>query len=317
MWIKNQDTNQWTTNSDSLRTTDFESLKQDLKSRNFITWIFFEIFKEDISTMNFVWMGHEPMLIYRKKTWEVERLIPGWLAAWIRLINKPTDIKVKTINLSDWDILLTYSDWIVESKSFEWEFFSLGKLEKLFNHACKTQSDINSIYEYVIDDLKAFRWWANFDDDVSLLLVKRDAMKDIIDESSKYIQELKAKEWLKTSDIKKLKWKTIEDIDKELEVLKKNKETERIIKTLEWLYYTWEILKLKQEAIRYIKEWYIDKKINFYLKKAIDNEKSYKVEQKNQKVVNKFNILEQLLKKWDFETVISEAEEIISKDGNI
>jgi len=32
MWIKNQDTNQWTTNSDSLRTTDFESLKQDLKS---------------------------------------------------------------------------------------------------------------------------------------------------------------------------------------------------------------------------------------------------------------------------------------------
>lgn len=292
-------------------------LKQDLKSRNFITWIFFEIFKEDISTMNFVWMGHEPMLIYRKKTWEVERLIPGWLAAWIRLINKPTDIKVKTINLNDWDILLTYSDWIVESKSFEWEFYSLGKLEKLFNHACKTQSDINSIYEYLIDDLKAFRWWSNFDDDVSLLLVKRDARKDIIDESSKYIQELKAKEWLKTSDIKKLKWKTIEDIDKELEVLKKNKETERIIKTLEWLYYTWEILKLKQEAIRYIKEWYIDKKINFYLKKAIDNEKSYKVEQKNQKVVNKFNILEQLLKKWDFETVISEAEEIISKDGNI
>ena len=35
MWIKNQDTNQWTTNSDSLRTTDFESLKQDLKSLRF------------------------------------------------------------------------------------------------------------------------------------------------------------------------------------------------------------------------------------------------------------------------------------------
>lgn len=292
-------------------------LKQDLKSRNFITWIFFEIYKQDISTLNYVWMGHEPMLIFRKKTSEVERLIPGWLAAWIRLINKPTDIKVKTINLNDWDVLLTYSDWIVESKDFEWQFYSITKLEQLFNHACKTQADINSIYEYLIEDLKSFRWWANFDDDVSLLLVKRDSRKDIIDASSKYIQELKAKEWLKSSDIRKLKWKTIEDIDKELEVLKKKKETERIIKSLEWLYYTWEILKLKQEAIRYIKEWYIDKKINFYLKKAIDNEKSYKVEQKNQKVVNKYNILEELLKKWDYDTVISEAEEIISKDGNM
>ncbi len=292
-------------------------LKQDLKSRNFITWIFFEIYKEDISALNFVWMGHEPMLIFRKKDWIVERLIPGWLAAWIRLINKPTDIKVKSINLNDWDILLTYSDWIVESKDFEWKFFSIEKLEQLFAHACKTQNDVNSIYEYVIDDLKSFRWGANFDDDVSLLLVKRDIRKDLVDESSKYIQELKEKEWLKSSDIKKLKWKTIEDIDKELEVLKKKKETERIIKNLEWLYYTWEILKLKQEAIRYIKEWYIDKKINFYLKKAIDNEKSYKVEQKNQKVVNKYSILAELLKKWDFDTVIAEAEEIISKDGNI
>lgn len=35
MWTKNQDTNQWTTKSDSLRTADFESLKQDLKSLRF------------------------------------------------------------------------------------------------------------------------------------------------------------------------------------------------------------------------------------------------------------------------------------------
>ncbi|MDP2091111.1 MAG: PP2C family protein-serine/threonine phosphatase [Candidatus Gracilibacteria bacterium] len=292
-------------------------LKQDLKSRNFITGIFFEIYKQDISTLNYVGMGHEPMLIFRKKTSEVERLIPGGLAAGIRLINKPTDIKVKTINLNDGDVLLTYSDGIVESKDFEGQFYSITKLEQLFNHACKTQADINSIYEYLIEDLKSFRGGANFDDDVSLLLVKRDSRKDIIDASSKYIQELKAKEGLKSSDIRKLKGKTIEDIDKELEVLKKKKETERIIKSLEGLYYTGEILKLKQEAIRYIKEGYIDKKINFYLKKAIDNEKSYKVEQKNQKVVNKYNILEELLKKGDYDTVISEAEEIISKDGNM
>lgn len=292
-------------------------LKQDLKSRNFITWVFFEILKSNTSNINFVWMWHEPVFIFRKKTWEVEKVIPWWLAAWIRLIKNSTDIKVKNLELGDWDILLTYSDWIVESKSINWEFYSIEKLRKLLSTVWQMKSDLHEIYDYIINDLRFFRWWTNFDDDVSILLLKRNIKKDIVDESSKYLIELKEKEWLNNSELKKIKWKTIEEIDKELEELKRKKETERIVKNLEILYYTWEILKLKQEAIRYIKDWYIDKKINFYLKKAIDNEKSYKVDQKNQKIINKYSILEELLKKWDYETVISEAEDIISKDGNL
>lgn len=292
-------------------------LKQDLKSRNFITWIFFQILKADTSVLEFVWMWHEPILIYRKKTAEVERVIPGGLAAWIRMINKPTDIKLKTVNLEDGDTLITYSDWIVENKSEAGEFYGLDRLEKAFQTICQSTDEIHKLYEYIINDVKIFRWGSQFDDDASVMILRRDLKKDLVDESSDYLEKLKAKEWLNSTDVRKLKWKTVEDIDKELEVLKKKKETQRIIKTLEALYYTWEILKLKQEAIRYIKEWYIDKKINFYLRKAIDKEKSYKIEQKNQKVASKYHILEELLKKWDFETVISEAEEIISKDWNI
>ncbi|USN59266.1 MAG: SpoIIE family protein phosphatase [Candidatus Peribacteria bacterium] len=51
-------------------------LKQDLKNRNFITGIFFEIKKEAIGEVEFVGMGHEPMLIYKSKEKKVERLIP-------------------------------------------------------------------------------------------------------------------------------------------------------------------------------------------------------------------------------------------------
>jgi hypothetical protein len=56
-------------------------------------------------------------------------------------------------------------------------------------------------------------------------------------------------------------------------------------------------LKLKQEAIRYIKADYIDKRINYYLKKAIDNEIKYRIEQKNSKIINKYNVLKELEKK--------------------
>lgn len=292
-------------------------LKQDLKSRNFITWIFFEVYKDDVSKVKFVWMWHEPMLIYRSKTQTVEKVIAWWLAAWIRIIKNQSEIKVKDLELENGDLIITYSDWIVENKDDNWINYWIEGLKKAFKNIAKRESDIFKIYDYLIDDIKQFRWWSKFDDDASILLIKRDIKNDIQDESSKYLQELKTKEGLSKSDIKKLQWKTIEDIDKNLQEIKKKKETERIIKTLESLYYTWEVLKLKQEAIRFIKEWYIDKKINFYLKKAIENETKYKIEQKNTKIVSKYNILQELLKKWDFDTVIKEIEEIISKDWKI
>ncbi len=292
-------------------------LKQDLKSRNFITAIFFEVFKDDVSKIKFVWMWHEPILIYRKQLGKVEKVIPWGLAAWIRLINKPTDIKIKELELNDGDILLTYSDWIVENKNSEWEFYWMDRLEHALQTIWKSNAEITKIYDYIINDIKLFRGWAQFDDDVSALILKRENKKDIVDEHSEYLEKIKTKEWLKTSELKKLKWKSKEEIDKQIEEIKKEKETKRIIKNLEGLYYTWEILKLKQEAIRHIRDWYIDKKINYYLKKAIDNETAYKVEQKNQKITSKYHILDELFTKWDYDTVISEIEEIISKDWNI
>jgi len=292
-------------------------LKQDLKTRNFITWIFFEIIKEDISKINFVWMGHEPMFIYRSNSHKIEKLIPGWLAAWIRLIKDLDDVKVKNLNLDDWDILLTYSDWVIESKNSEWEMYGMKRLEKCFISITNNVSKIESIYDYIINDIKTFKWGSHFDDDLSILIVKRDTTRDLIEDSNEYLEKIQEKEKLTTNDIKKLKWKTVIELDREIKQLKKEKELKTIIKNLENLFYTWEILKLKQEAIRFIKEWYIDKRINAYLRKAIDNEKTYKVQQKNQKVSNKYKILEELFKKWEYETVITEIEEIIAKDGNI
>ena len=292
-------------------------LKQDLKNRNFITWVFFELQKKDINKINFVWMWHEPMLIYRSKEQKIEKVIPWWLAAWIRLIKKIDDLKVKELILENNDVLIVYSDWMIENKSSTWEFYWLEKLQKSFLKASINNNDINSIYKNIIDDVQLFQWWCNFLDDVSVLLIKRNNMKDIIDKKSDYLTELKIKEWLKNNEIKVLEWKNKEEIKIELEKIKKAKETERIIKILENLYYTWEILKLKEEAIRYIKEWFIHKKINFYLKKALDNETKYKIDQKSQKIKNKYNVLLELYKKWEYDTVIKEIETIISKDGNI
>ncbi|MDR0771876.1 MAG: hypothetical protein LBF15_02230 [Candidatus Peribacteria bacterium] len=57
------------------------------------------------------------------------------------------------------------------------------------------------------------------------------------------------------------------------------------------------MLQLKEEATRYIKEGYISEKINYYLKKAIENETAYKVGQKEQKIQARYNVLKELFKK--------------------
>lgn len=292
-------------------------LKQDLKSMNFITWIFFEIFKEDPNKINFIWLWHEQILIYRSKNGEIEKIIPWGLAAGIRLIKNEKDIKVSEIEMWEDDILLTYSDWIIESKSLEGEFYWIDRLSETFKKVVKLEKDIRKIYDFIIKDAKKFRLWANFDDDLTILLLKRDFKKDKVDDTEEFLREIWEINLISKKDIKKLKWITKEEIKEEIEEIKEENNIKNIIKQLEQLWLTWEILKLKSEAKRYIKQWYIHNKINYYLKKAIDNGQQYKISLKEERIENKYNLMKEFLKKWDYDIVIREAEDIISKDWNI
>ncbi len=292
-------------------------LKQDLKTMNFITWIFFEIFKQETNKLKFVWLWHEPILIYRSDKKEIERVIPWWLAAWIRIIKEEKNIKVNEIEMLADDILLTYSDWIAESKSLEWEFYWIDRLEETLKTVATLEKDIKKIYEYIIKDTTNFRWWASFDDDLTILLLKRNPNKDKIKSKEEFLEEIWEIKSITKKDIRKLKWETKEEIKEELKVIKQENQLKSIVKQLEQLWLTWEILKLKSEAKRYIKQWYVHPKINYYLKKAIENTQKYKISLKEERIKSKFNLMKELMKKWDYDTVIKEAENIISKDWNL
>lgn len=292
-------------------------LKQNLKSRNFITGILFEIQKNNLDKIDFAWMWHEPIFIYRAKTNTIESLVAWWLAWWIRLIREVSDVKIKSITLDDWDIIMVYSDWAIEEKNIEWTFYWIERLKSAFLKIATIDKNIKNIYDYVLKDLKDFKLWTNFVDDTTILLIKRDKNRDIVKKGDEYLKNLEWVEGITKKEIKNFEWKSKNQINEEIEQYKNKKEMKNILLSLDNLYYTWEILKLKQEAIRYIKSWFVDKKINYYLKKAINNESKYRISQKQQKIENKYNVLNQLLKKWDFNTVIKECEDVIIKDGNI
>ncbi len=294
-------------------------LKQNLKSRNFITAIFFEINKKDYKKIDYVWMWHEPMLIYRAKEDKIEKINAWGLAAWVVLIENKEKIKIQKLELQDWDVLLTYSDWLIETKWPNEEHYWINKLIETFKKVAKFEKRPLKIYNYILDDLKYFKQWAKFNDDLTIMILSRNTDKDLIiwKDKKEIIKEMDL-EWVPSKDdLRKLKGKTKAEIEEELKELQKQRKLKNIIKTLDNYYYTWEILRLKEAAIKYIKEWFIDKKINDYLKKAIAKEQSYKIKLKENRMLNKYNILKELLKKWDYETVIKETENIIAKDWNI
>ncbi len=294
------------------------TLKENLQSKNFVTGLFFEIDKNYRNAFNVSGMWHEPIIIYRNQTKKVERVIWWWLAGGIRLIKKSEDIKPKTLELSDGDIVLTYSDGVLEAKGEEdGKLYGIERLENVFLRSAQTNTEIRDIYSDIIEDLKLYRWGTSFSDDTTILMFRRNALKDLLTAESDEIAKIKAQEGLSKKDVRRLEWKTKKQLEEELLEIKKEKQVALIINILKWLYYTGEFLKLKQEATRYIKEGFIHKKINFYLKKAIENEEDYKIKQKNTKMENKYNVLLELYKKRDYNTVIQECNEIIAKDGNI
>ncbi|MBW7954622.1 serine/threonine-protein phosphatase [Candidatus Gracilibacteria bacterium] len=293
-------------------------LKQDLKSGNFITSIFFNINDEEKNKVSFVGMGHEPIFVYRNTTKEVEKIIPGGLAAGIRLIKDISNIKKREIILNDGDILMSYTDGIVEAKNSDGEMYSIDRIgKKLKEFSMYKNAGLEEIYEKFLLDLKIFTGGkGNYLDDVTILLLKRDKSKDIL-KTNNQVEELLLKQNIDKKYKKKFLGKTLEEIRGEIEKSQKENALRNIIKSLDLLYTTGELTKLKTECIRYIKEGYIHKKINFYLKKAIDNESIFKQKQKNQKIRDKYQVLNDLYKKGDFETVITECSNIISKNGNI
>lgn len=301
----------------NLTLTVNNTLKESLQSKNFVTWLFFELDKSYRNAFNVSWMGHEPIIIYRHKSKTIERVVAGWLAWGIRLIKKAEDIKPKTLEFLNKDIVLTYSDGVLETKGESNKIYGIERLEQIFLQSAQANNDIRKIYQDIIEDLKLYRGGSSFSDDTSVLMFRRNEMKDIINTGSSEIEALKVKEGLSNKDIRRLEGKTKWDLREELEEIKKEKQTANIIMILKWLYISGEFLKLKQEAGRYIKEGYVHKNINYYLKKAVENEEGYKVKQRNIKMQNTYNVLLELYKKKDFNTVIQECNEIIAQDWNI
>ncbi|EKE26050.1 MAG: hypothetical protein ACD_4C00459G0014 [uncultured bacterium (gcode 4)] len=291
-------------------------LKERIKWKMFITSIFFE-WNHIKNSLNYIWAWHIPLLVYRKKENKVERVICWWLALWVRMINNVSSIKVKELEMDDWDVVLAYTDWIIEIRDTFGKMFWVEGLEKLFLTFAEKFSNPEKIFEQIMREVEEYNWSVNYEDDLSLIIFSRDKQKDLITNKEELQKILSETNSLKNIKNVQTKNKTKEDIIEQIKKERYERELKIRLDRLERLYKIWEFIKLKQDVLLYYREWYVHDKMKFYLKKAIANEQRVVIKKQEEKLQKKYSTLVDLYKKWEYEIVIKEAIDIIFKNWKI
>ena len=264
-----------------------------------------------------IWAWHPPLMVYRKEKRKVERIIPWWLALWVRNIPNMASVKARDIELGDWDILFWYSDWILETRDTSWQMYLTDRVEVSFEKNSKLTSEPEKIYEWMMADIAEFKWWTEFEDDVSLFFFARNYNKDLIankEELEQILKEANSKKSVKDIELNK---RTKEEIIEEIRREKMERETKIRLDRLENLSKMWEYYRLKQDVLQYLREWFAHEKMHTYLEKAIANEQKVALAKMEDRLQRKYETLTELYKKWEYELVIREATDVIFRNWKI
>lgn len=217
------------------------------------------------------------------------------------------------------DVLFGYTDGIIEVKNENNSMYGLDRMEESFKkHACKYGNTPGKIYEMLLQDADEFRGTVPFEDDVSFFIFSRNTEKDII------ANKAELESIMKEMDIRKTNTKDIDFTNKTkkeiIETLKKeryDRELKIRLDRLERLYKMEEFTKLKQEVYLYFREGYVHDRMRFYLEKALENEHKSIMKKQDDKLKRKYEFLEELYKKGEYELVVKETLDVLFKNGKI
>lgn len=217
------------------------------------------------------------------------------------------------------DVLFGYTDGIIEVKNENNSMYGLDRMEESFKkHTCKYGNTPGKIYEMLLQDADEFRGTVPFEDDVSFFIFSRNTEKDII------ANKTELESIMKEMDIRKTNTKDIDFTNKTkkeiIKTLKKERHDRELkirLDRLERLYKMEEFTKLKQEVYLYFREGYAHDRMRFYLEKALENEHKSIMKKQDDKLKRKYEFLEELYKKGEYELVVKETLDVLFKNGKI
>jgi hypothetical protein len=147
-------------------------IKKHVKKAMFMTLVMI-CWDHKTQKMTYVGAGHEHVLIYRAKTGECEAKMSGGVALGMVPDNSKV-IQEQEIQLNDGDFIVLYSDGITEAKNSKGEMFGLKKLKNLVKEYA-VQYSAEGVNYHIAKDVSEFMAGHGQDDDITLIVVKRDS----------------------------------------------------------------------------------------------------------------------------------------------
>jgi len=145
-------------------------LKEKTDPNFFITLVLLKILNE--SKIEYVSAGHEQIIIYRSSSRKTEVLDSGGIAVGL-FPGIKEKLKKHSVEMNSGDVLVVYSDgipecWSEQNEAYGFVRFQNALLKAAPNHTSKQIQDI------ILDDIKNFAKSAKQQDDITLLILKKD-----------------------------------------------------------------------------------------------------------------------------------------------
>ncbi len=147
-------------------------IKRHVKKAMFLTMVMLS-WDEEKGKLSFVGAGHEHILVYRMATGECEAIVSGGVALGMVPDNSKL-IKEQELTVNEGDFVILYSDGIVEARNTSEELYGLERLKKsVIEYA--PQYSAEGLNYHIAQDVSAFNHGHIQDDDMSLIVIKRDS----------------------------------------------------------------------------------------------------------------------------------------------
>ncbi|MCB1192260.1 MAG: serine/threonine-protein phosphatase [Leptospiraceae bacterium] len=113
---------------------------------------------------------HQDILIFRKKTGIVERIKTRGF--WIGLIENLEKVLYNdTFEVEEGDVVLLYTDGIVELANSQGEMYDMDRLINIFQAACQTSIELKECFGKIMKNILAFS--DKQEDDITMVLIKK------------------------------------------------------------------------------------------------------------------------------------------------
>ncbi|MGZ5007899.1 MAG: PAS domain S-box protein [Methylobacter sp.] len=159
----------------SLSATPAQTLKalnhflfEDLNKSDYFITLFYLQYNVNDHQLSFANAGHPPPLLFSPAQTECRQLDADGL---ILGVHKNVVFEEKTAQLREGELILFYTDGLIEAENANGEFFGLKRVNDIMvQHAQQTPQ---AIIEILLDQLKQFCRSESFTDDITLMIFKR------------------------------------------------------------------------------------------------------------------------------------------------